>query len=76
MAAYKPWKDKSFLETHYVKGRKTIDEIAEICKGMGYSVTPMTIYNWCKEFKLIKNSRNLGQRSVGGNPTGKRNGFY
>lgn len=75
MARFKPWTDKSFLYNLYVVKRKTIDQIADECKKMGYSVTSMTIYNNLKKFDLIKNSRNLGKRSVGGNSKGK-GGYY
>lgn len=74
MAQYKPWRDKAYLHQMYVVKRKTLAQIVEDCKSMGYSVTEMTIYNNLKSFDLIKNSRNLGKRSVGGN--GKRGGFY
>jgi hypothetical protein len=74
MAAYKPWRDKSYLYNTYVTKRMTLAQIVEDCKKMGYSVTEMTIYN-----NLISNSipirggnRKLGSRSVGG--SGK--GFY
>lgn len=78
MAAYKPWRDKEYLHKMYVKNRKTIDEIAEDCKkSFGLTVTPMTVYNNLKDFGLLKNSRNLGKRSVGGNSDKrKRGGFY
>lgn len=74
MAGYKPWRDKSYLHDRYVKRRKTIDQIADECKGNGYSVTPMTIYNNLKSFGLLKNSRNLGSRTVG--KGGSKSGFY
>ncbi len=75
MAAYKPWNDKSFLYKMYVTDRKTIDQIADECKKMGYSVTPMTIYNGLKKFDMIKNSRNLGKRKVTSS-TPRRKGYY
>ena len=77
MAAYKPWTDKGYMHKMYVQNRKTIDQIAEDCKSMGYSVTPMTIFNNLKKFDLLKNSRNLGKRSVNTNPSQKgKGGFY
>lgn len=75
MATYKPWTDKSFLYNLYTIKKKSIDQIAEECKKMGYPVTSMTIYNNLKKFDLIKNSRNLGSRKVGGN-SNKKGGFY
>lgn len=77
MGSFKPWHDKSFLYNLYVVKRKSIDEIAEECKKMGHTVTPMTIYNNLKKLNIpIRGgSRNLGKRSVGGNSKGK-GGFY
>lgn len=66
MAQYKPWRDKSYLHKMYSVKRMTIDQIADDCKKMGYSVTPMTIYNNLKDFGLLRTNRNLGPRSVGG----------
>lgn len=76
MAAYRPWRDKNYLHSTYVAKRMTLDQIVEDCKALGYSVTPMTIWNNLKSFDIpIRGgSRNLGKRSVGGG--GKRGGFY
>jgi hypothetical protein len=77
MASIRPWQDKNYLYDAYVTRRKTIYEIADECTSAGHKVTPMTIFNNLKKFDLIKNSRNLGKRSVGGNNSGKkRGGFY
>lgn len=83
MGSEKPWRSKEFLYQYYVVKKLTIDEIAAECKKLGHSVTPMTIYNNLKTHNLIRNSRNLGQRSygparasnkpTGGKPKGK---FY
>lgn len=75
MAAYKPWRDKGYLHDAYVKKGKTLKQIVEDCKAMGYSVTEMTIFNNLKSFNLLTNSRNLGPRSVGGK-SGSKRGFY
>lgn len=77
MSKYKPWCDKAYLFKMYVEKRKTLAEIVADCKAMGYSVTEMTIFNNLKKFELLRNSRNLGTRSVGGNPEKrKKGGFY
>lgn len=79
MAKPKPWKDKDFMVQHYTKGRKSINQIAEICEGMGCPVTAMTIYNALIDLKIpIRGgNRNLGPRSVGGDPSKKgKKGFY
>jgi hypothetical protein len=71
----RPWRNKDFLEDLYVKQRKTISEIAEICElRFGIKVTPMTIYNNLKDFGLLRKNRQLGPRRFGG--TGKKKGFY
>lgn len=75
MARFKPWTDKQFLYERYVMKRMTIDQIAKECEEMGHPVTSMTIFNNLKKFDLVKNSRNLGKRSVGGNSK-KKGGFY
>lgn len=75
MAQAKPWHSKQFLYDRYVAKKNTITQIAEECKQMGFPVTEMTIFNNLKKFDLVKNSRNLGPRSVGGNSKKKR-GFY
>lgn len=76
MAAYKPWRDKAYLHKMYVQEKKTIEQIAEDCKRMGYSVTPMTIFNNLKANNLLRKSRNLGKRSVGGSPSSRKRGGY
>ena len=78
MAQYKPWRDKAYLHKKYVGERKTLAEIVEDCKAMGYSVTEMTIYNNLKGFDIpIRGgSRNLGKRSVGGNASSRKRGGY
>lgn len=76
MAAYKPWRDKAYLHRMYVEKRKTLDQIVADCEAMGYSVTPMTIFNNLKAFELLRNSRTLGKRSVGGNTEKRRRGGY
>jgi hypothetical protein len=76
----KPWHNKDYLYDRYVLKKMTIDKIADECKKMGYEVTSMTIYNGLKKFNLIKNSRKLGQRSIGKKPTNqqgpKKKGYY
>lgn len=77
MATYKPWTDSGYLHKMYVEKRKTMAEIVIDCKNMGFSVTEMTIWNNLKKFGLLRNSRNLGKRSVGGNAEKrKKGGFY
>lgn len=77
MAVYKPWHDKAYLHRMYVEKRKTLDQIVEDCISMGYNVTPMTIFNNLKKFELLRNSRVLGKRSVGGDmEKRKRGGYY
>mgnify|MGYP000967535079 FL=1 len=77
MAQFRPWQDKSFLYQEYVVKRKTIYQIAEECTANGHPTTHMTIYNNLKKHGLLKNSRNLGKRSVGGNAASrKKKGFY
>jgi hypothetical protein len=76
MARFKPWTDKQYLYDMYIVKRKTITEIAEDCKSKGIPVTEMTIFNNLKKHDLLRNSRNLGSRSVGGDPTKKKKGFY
>ena len=76
MAAYKPWTDKAYLYKMYIEKRKTLAEIVVDCKAMGYSVTEMTIFNNLKKFELLRNSRNLGKRSVGGSADKKKKGGY
>lgn len=72
--AYKPYTEKSFLYSRYVEKSMTINQIADECTKMGYKCTPMTVYNHLKKHNLIQNSRNLGQRSFGGNEKGKGKG--
>lgn len=77
MAKFKPWTDKSFLYQEYSVKRKTIYQIADECTANGHPVTHMTIYNNLEKHGLLKNSRNLGKRSVGGSQGAKkRKGFY
>ncbi len=71
----KPWQSKDYLYDRYVAKKMTLKQITEECIANGYKVTQMTIYNGLTKFNLIKNSRRMGQRSVGGNSKGKR-GFY
>lgn len=78
MAAYKPWRDKSYLFKKYVTERKTLAQIVEDCKKNGYTVTEMTIYNNLKGFgiPIRGGGRNLGKRSVGGNSEKRKKGGY
>lgn len=70
----KPYQNKEWLYDRYVVRKQTIDQISEELKELQIPTTPMTIYNWLKKFDLIKNSRKLGKRSIGGNS--KKKGFY
>lgn len=72
MARFKPWTDKAYLHDMYVIKRKTLEQIVEDCKDKGAPVTQMTIFNHLKKFGLLRNSRTLGPRSVGGDPNKKR----
>ena len=72
----KPWHDKSILYDLYTVKKKTITEIAAYFTELGSPVTSMTIFNNLKKFDLVKNSRNLGKRSVGGNDKKRKGGFY
>ena len=76
MAKFKPWTDKAYLHEMYIVKRKTLAEIVKDCEDKGLSVTQMTIFNNLKKFELLRNSRNLGPRSVGGDPNKKKKGFY
>lgn len=76
MAAYKPWRDKSYLHEKYVLKRMTLKQIVEDCVAAGYSVTEMTIYNNLIAFSIpIRGgNRKLGSRTVGKGRKG--GGFY
>lgn len=81
MAKDKPYADKSFLYDRYVNKKMTAKQIADELTAQGCPVTEMTIYNHLKKNNLIRNSRNLGQRSYGKKPGSqkggtKRKGFY
>lgn len=83
----KPYQDKEFLYDLYVRQKMTVTEIAKYLTDMGFPTTHMTIFNWLKKYNLLKNSRNLGERSVGvrdqgnagrglGNNSKKKGGYY
>lgn len=61
----RPWRNKEYLYKKYVVDKMTIDQIADELTKNGTPVTSMTIYNNLKAFNLIRNSRNLGQRTYG-----------
>jgi len=59
---YKPYTDPDWLHTEYVRKKRNCADIAEEC-----GTTEMTIYNWCKEFGLLKlrgKGRNLGPQKI------------
>lgn len=72
--AAKPWMNYQFMYDQYKTKRRTIAQIAEECKTMGYPVTPMTIYNWLVKLKIKTDGRTLGSRSAKGG--GAKRGFY
>lgn len=78
--AYKPYKDKSFLEYHYIKKRKNVKDILEIMdKEYNCKVSHQTVNNWLEKYGLLKKrgkgrnlSSNLGRKKV----TRKKSPFH
>lgn len=79
----KPYQDKSLLYQLYVVKRMNIKDIAELFKtNYNCKTTPQTVYNWIKNYDLLKyrgKGRNISATKTGsghGAAAGRAGGVY
>ena len=65
----KPYQDKALLYNLYVTKRMNIKDIAELFdKNYNCKATPQTVYNWIKNYDLLKyrgKGRNINATRIG-----------